>query len=83
MLVPDLLIGFLVALAVATVGVAISLRYLLAIPIAMYAREGRPAKPVAASTSELMVIGVCALVTLYLGWRPAPGLADMLSALLR
>ncbi len=49
--------------------------------MAMPVRSAKtPRGPVAGlSTAEIVVLGVCASVVLYLGWQPAPGLADVLS----
>lgn len=71
--------GAVIGVGLALVGVAASWRYLLAIPYAMVARPA-PRGPVSGlSTAEIVVLSVCAGVVLYLGWQPAPGLADVLS----
>jgi hypothetical protein len=75
--------GAMASVAVALVGVAISWRYLLAIPVAMYTRPASKGGTTGLSTAEVIVLGLCSAVVLYLGWRPAPGLADVLSGLVR
>lgn len=71
--------GAVLGVGVALVGLAVSWRYLLAIPYAMVARPAPVGAVHGLSTSEIAVFGLCALVVLYLGWQPAPGLADVMS----
>lgn len=75
--------GAMVSVVVALVGVGVSWRYLLAIPAAMYARPAPQGGTTAISTAEVIVLGLCTAVVVYLGWRPAPGLADVLSGLVQ
>ena len=82
--------GAVVSSLIALIGVAVSWRYLLAIPHVMLVREvprgpgGPPRGRMATlSTAEIVVLSVCAAVVLYLGWQPAPGLADVMSGLVR
>ncbi len=75
--------GLVWPVIVALVGVGVSWRYLLAVPIAMFARPKPTGRTAGLSTAEVIVLGLCTAVVLYLGWRPAPGLADVLSGLVR
>lgn len=75
--------GVVVGTAVALIGVAVSWRYLLAVPIMMFTREPPEGGTTPLSTAEVVVLGVCSVVVVYLGWRPAPGLADVLSQLVQ
>lgn len=72
--------GAVLGVGVALAGVAVSWRYLLAIPWAMVALPAPRGRMSALSTAEIVVLGTCAAVVLYLGWQPAPGLADVLGA---
>jgi NADH-quinone oxidoreductase subunit N len=71
--------GAVLGVGVALVGVAVSWRYLLAIPYAMVSGAAPSGRVAGLSTAEIVVLSVCAAVVLYLGWQPAPGLADVLS----
>jgi len=75
--------GAMLPVVVALIGVGVSWRYLLAIPVAMFTRPAPRGGTTALSTAEVVVLGLCTAVVLYLGWRPAPGLADVLSGLVR
>lgn len=48
----------------------ISVYYYLRLPVAMYMRDAPDEEPAEASSSELLVLGICALAVLYLGFFP-------------
>lgn len=75
--------GAVVGVVIALIGVGVSWRYLLAIPIAMFTRPPPAGGTTPLSTAEVVVLGMCSVVVVYLGWQPAPGLADVLSGLVR
>jgi hypothetical protein len=75
--------GAVVGVVIALIGVGVSWRYLLAIPIAMFTRPPPAGGTTPLSTAEVVVLGVCSVVVVYLGWQPAPGLADVLSGLVQ
>jgi NADH-quinone oxidoreductase subunit N len=57
----------------ATLGVMtslVSVYYYLRLPVAMYMRDAPDEEPAEASSSELLVLGICAFAVLYLGFFP-------------
>jgi len=73
--------GAVWSVAIALIGVGVSWRYLLAVPIVMFTRAAPSGGTTPLSTAEVVVLGVCTAVVVYLGWMPAPGLADVMSRL--
>jgi NADH-quinone oxidoreductase subunit N len=48
----------------------VSVYYYMRVPVAMYMNEARDEEPAEASTSELLVLALCALAVIYLGIFP-------------